>query len=96
MKSLLIVRTAKKPPIKDHEGVLMILLEALFVRKRRALAYVRGAGGIEARLLKLGVSNETHIVVEEGLKENEEVTLYEPADIALPPAPDLSVAASSK
>jgi HlyD family secretion protein len=70
--------------IDDLKNVLLVPVNAVFNHEGRNIAYVRSFG-VAPRELKLGSSNDLYAVVRDGLAEGDEVLLYEPENIALPP-----------
>ncbi len=70
--------------IDELKNVLLVPVNAVFKHDGRNFAYVK-SGGIECRELKLGSNNDTHVVVQDGLKEGDAVMLYEPEHVELPP-----------
>ncbi|MCV6630706.1 MAG: efflux RND transporter periplasmic adaptor subunit [Flavobacteriaceae bacterium] len=64
--------------IDKQENVLKIPLESVFSKDSIQYAFVKKGFGIEKRQVKLGMSNLNEVIVLEGLKEMEEVSLNLP------------------
>jgi RND family efflux transporter MFP subunit len=81
-----------------HEDVLMIPVAAVAEHEKQFFCWVRTPSGMSRRELELGDSNDQFIVVNEGLKEGDEVVLNPRAHIdeaqaaALKPAEETPIA----
>lgn len=66
--------------VDEIPDVLMIPVEAVFVEPGKAerYCYVKTPGAPEKRTITLGQSNNTSVIVTDGLKENEQVYQYDP------------------
>jgi RND family efflux transporter MFP subunit len=64
--------------VGEKEGVLTVPLQSVFVREGKYYCFVRAGSRPERREVVLGESNATSIVVAEGLKEGDEVLLWNP------------------
>lgn len=67
--------------IARHENVLKIPVAAVLETDKGAFCWLKMAEGSQRRPLKLGDSNDVHIIVESGLKEGDEVILNPVASI---------------
>ena len=61
--------------IARHENVLTIPVAAVVETAEGDFCWVQTAEGLERRLLQLGDTDDTFIVVEAGLQEGEEVVI---------------------
>lgn len=64
----------------SYDDVVSIPIESVFGEGSVKYAYVKRNGKIVKQLLVLGISNETHIVVEKGIEANETILLNEPSN----------------
>jgi len=63
----------------DRVGdVLSVPLAAVFERDEQTVVFVRSGRGFETRKVQLGAENDTHVVVEDGLSEGDEIALADP------------------
>lgn len=68
--------------IEDHDRVLYIPLEALFVEEGEEYVYVMDNGAPTRKAVKTGSANFHSVVIEEGLQEGQEVCLIKPSDVS--------------
>jgi RND family efflux transporter MFP subunit len=64
--------------VGEIEDVLAVPLQAVFVKEGRYFCFVGTGGRPERREVKLGESNSGSVVVAEGIKEGDEVLLWNP------------------
>ncbi len=64
--------------VDEIPGVFTIPVEAVFVEPGKRYCYVKTPGGPEKRTITLGQSNNTSVIVTDGLKEDEQVYPYDP------------------
>jgi len=77
--------------IDRRDDVLQVPISAVHVEKGFQVVYVDAAGGIETRRVTVGLSNQQHAEILEGLEAGERVYLYRPTG-----APALDVPAGAK
>lgn len=63
---------------EEIKDVLIVPLEAIFEKEGKKVCYVLQQGNPVERIVKTGKSNDDFIIIEDGLKEGEEVYLYDP------------------
>jgi HlyD family secretion protein len=64
--------------VDERQEALFIPLDAVFEREGKSVAYAVSGGGILAREIVLGPSNQDFVVVERGLAEGDRVCLRDP------------------
>jgi HlyD family secretion protein len=72
--------------VGEVEGVLAVPLQSVFVKEGRYFCFVDAGGSPERREVKLGESSASSVVVAEGLKEGDEVLLWNPEGSESTPA----------
>jgi len=88
--------TVRSEVLVSHlEDVLSIPQEAVFYDGEQPQVYVRGFGGFTAVPVQLGTTNDTHVVVSEGLQAGAEVALIDPDLAGTTPRAGSPAAASS-
>jgi HlyD family secretion protein len=65
--------------VEEHADVVYVPLEAVFEREGRTVCYVARRGSLRAREVLLGPSNQDFVMVREGLRAGEWVSLRDPA-----------------
>jgi hypothetical protein len=64
------------------KSVLTVPIQTVSLHDGVECCYVLNGDGIELRAVKLGLANDKHVVVEDGVKENERVLLHPPDESA--------------
>lgn len=64
--------------IAELKDVLSVPIQTVSLYQGVESCYVMNGAGVELRAVELGLANEKHVVVKEGVKENERVLLYPP------------------
>ncbi len=72
--------------VGSRNNVLIAPVTAIFVQQGRWVAYVIGSGGLEARQVEAGESNDQLVEIVSGLREGERVSLTRPPSSS--PAPN--------
>ena len=72
--------------VGSKSNVLIAPVTAIFEHQGRSMAYVIGSGGIDARVVEPGESNDQLVEIVSGLREGERVSLTRPASAPLAPA----------
>jgi HlyD family secretion protein len=72
--------------VGSKSNVLIAPVTAIFEHQGRSMAYVIGSGGIDARVVEPGESNDQLVEIVGGLREGERVSLTRPASAPLAPA----------
>ena len=67
--------------VEELEDVLYIPQESVFVNDSISYVVLNTSLGMEKQKVNLGKTNANHVVVEEGLAENEEFLMVKPADV---------------
>jgi RND family efflux transporter MFP subunit len=74
--------------VGEVDGVLAVPLQSVFTRDGKYYAFVGAGGRPERREVQLGEANAGFVVVKEGLKEGDEVLLWNPEGTTAAPAAD--------
>ena len=64
--------------VGEATDVLYVPLQTINAREGRLFCYVEAGGKIQAKRVRLGRSNETHVEVVSGVSEGDLVLLYDP------------------
>jgi len=64
--------------IDRRENVLAVPLAAIYTAGGNSYVFVRNGEGVKERRVKVGVATETHVEIQDGLSEGEEVMLLQP------------------
>jgi hypothetical protein len=68
--------------IETQKDALLIPVRASFVQRGKPAVYIQRGANFETRLIEVGKRNENDIVVTQGLKEGDLVTLEDPVEAA--------------
>jgi len=72
--------------VGEVPDVLTVPLQSVFVKEGRYFCFVAAGGGAERKEVKLGESSASSVVVADGLKEGDEVLLWNPEGTEASPA----------
>ena len=64
--------------VEQHQDALYVPIEAVFEREGRNVCYLARHGGLEARAVLLGPSNQDFVMIREGLRAGDRVSLRDP------------------
>ncbi len=64
--------------VEQHQDALYVPIEAVFEREGRNVCYLARRGGLEAREVLLGPSNQDFVMIREGLRAGDRVSLRDP------------------
>jgi HlyD family secretion protein len=64
--------------VEQHDDALYVPIEAVFEREGRNVCYLARHGGLEAREVLLGPSNQDFVMIREGLRVGDRVSLRDP------------------
>ena len=67
-------------PIESAEGVVSVLLSAVFNQEGKSYVYVKNATGWERRPVTVGINNLQHVEIRSGLDAGEVVALSRPPE----------------
>ncbi len=70
--------TSNRILTNKKEAVLIVPLEAIFSKDSISYVYLKSGYSILKKQVKLGMSNNTEVIITKGVKENEEVYLNKP------------------
>ena len=68
--------------IAKYDEVLKVPIECVYSNDSVSYVYKKSSFGVSRQVVKTGVSNANHIVIEEGLEENDLLLFNEPEDAA--------------